>query len=466
MRAKKSDFREGSQLLRTKSHDSFLLQIIRSDSLFVALVTLMLTTSGLASPDVRRNSHYVVQRSGGTVLTRGFMNYEWKSVRDGQKIPEGNLLQTFEGAFIDLKYHPMGGSKDTSDAELTLKISIPTVVRLLPGILRKVSITQNFFQTLPSIAGLQLSLSKDELSLKNAWSKVTAQVASRMSAKVPLESWGKKDQFGDGIQSSIQAKKIEILTPYSPLTLRLSSFPHEVMVRWKTTASKQRSNFIYLWPVGRPRPAPVAETRQNQYTLALPLPGTYFMQVASRDGSWQSEVQVIEAIHENLEKIATRGNHKKYKNNYYSLHGSYPPNSHEILTSQGLATEFFRWDTDEDASEMVYEWVLVYRDGREARRVVSDQKYTRQEIPPGFYDWFVEAHVKQRTISRSNLIKVQDGSFNKTKAGQALSGGLRARSEVYHLTVERMTGDVQRAQKLSDFLSRGGHGAIYLSEGL
>ena len=466
MRRGKKHFYAYRQRLQTKFVDTFRVQTIRFSALFAGFVALVPTPLAFASPDVPRNSYYVVQDIGGTVLTRGPMNYEWIPIRNGQKIPEGNLLQTFEGASINLKYHPMGGSSDGSAAELTLKINMPTVVRLLPGILRKISITQNFFQTLPAIDGLQLSLSKDQFSLKNAWNKVTAQVASRMSARVSSASLAKKNASDEGIQSSIQAKKIEILTPYSPLALRLSSFPHEVMVRWKPTHSKQNSNFIYLWPVGRPRPEPVAETRQNQYTLALPLPGKYFMQISSRDGSWQSEVQVIEAVHENLERIAEISKNNRHENNNSSLHSSYPPNSHEILTSQDVATEFFRWDIDEDAKGILYEWVLAHRDGREVKRVVTDQKYIRQEIPPGSFYWFVEAQVKKRAMSPSHLIKVQDGSFTKTEAGQTLSGGLKVRSEMHRIIVERMTGETQRAQRLTDFLTRGGQGAIFLSEGL
>lgn len=433
---------------------------------FFGLVFLIcLTSYSNATPAVsnRTGPFYILEDSAGSVLVRGPLSSVWLRPEKDDRIPEGYLLQTLEGAVAKLRYVPSDGSVESFGGSLTLTIDTPIVVRLDRDILRRVNVSTNFVEKLPAIDASYRELQGEDFSLKSAWSKVTAAGQAGLSRAGLGSSEGRSEE-GKGVQSSVQGKKINILTPYNGQKFSAVNVPHEILIKWKEVDAKDIAYRVYFWRSSRQRPSPVGLTHRNQFTVALPVVGKYLLQVTSEDGVWQSEVHSI---------LLMQGIGLQFKADVVSAPASidlglniqYPSESFEVLSKGGKVVDFFRWDKVSDGREWYYNWVLQGKNGVELRRISTSQSIIRQEIPAGEYLWHVEAFVRNRGLEDSHLGSASSSARNaSSRLGE--NSVLRMRSKSRFLRIIQIFGVDQQQKRLSEFIRSGTQGSIYVTDGL
>lgn len=421
--------------------------------------------SAFASPNPSDDNAalYRVEQVQGTVLVRGPFTPVWEELKVGDLLPEGDLLQTLPGSRVRLRHmSSKKKSRAASQGYLTLKIDTPLVVRVDQDIVRKVVITPNFFENLPSLEALHRNLEKETFSLKSAWSKVTATIGQSVSRLNSKKLDLARSAGGQGVESSIKAGKIDVLTPYNLQTLRVSNLPHDLVMRWKEVAGKNLSFNVYLWQTSGERPAPIGMTRRNQYTHTLPRPGKYYLQITSQDGGWQSEVVTFLVSHSSG-MLANSGGLGRGSSTRKDLDLQYPPESFEIVARDSGRMEIFRWEsTVQPNGHWLYEWVLTHADGRIVRRVKTSENLTLQEIPRGEYLWYVEGILDGEREERS-----QFGAADRTtKPSKHPAPPLKIKSALRSLKVIQTDQEERRRQIVSEFLKGRSHASLYLSEGL
>jgi hypothetical protein len=271
-----------------------------------------------------------------------------------------------------------------------------------------------------------------------------------------------KDPGGAGVESSVKAGKIDVLTPYNLQTLRVSDLPHDLVIRWKQVAGKNVGFNVYLWQTSGERPAPIGMTRRNQYTHTLPRPGKYYLQITSQDGGWQSEVVTFLVSHSSGMLANGRGlgsgpSARK------DLDLQYPPESFEIVARDSGRIEIFRWEsTVQPNGHWLYEWVLTHTDGRIVRRVKTSENLTLQEIPRGEYLWYVEGTLDDERDERSYI----SNADQTTRLSKDPAPSLKIKSALRSLKVIQTDQEERRRQIVSEFLKGRSHASLYLSEGL
>lgn len=427
------------------------------------IYSISYTNPALAGPKWA-NSFYILEDSTGSVLVRGPFSSVWLSPEKGDKIPEGHLLQTLEGAVAKLRYLPADGSIESLGGSLTLRIDSPIVVRLDRDILRRVTVSTNFVEKLPALDASYRALQAEDFSLKSAWSKVTAAGQAGLSRAGFGSSSESSSKEEKGVQSSVEGRKISILTPYTGQKFSAVNLPQEILIKWKEVGARDIAYRVYFWRSSRQRPAPVGLTRHNEFTVALPVVGKYLLQVTSEDGVWQSEVHSI---------VLMQGVGGQFSSDMVSGPGSkdlvlnilYPSESFEVLSKTEKVVDFFRWDKVEDGRDWYYQWVLQGKNGVEVRRITTSESVVRQEIPAGEYLWHVEAFVRNQTFADSQLLSAPPSA---RKTSSSLKGNFvtRMRSKSRSLRVIQTFEMDQQQKRLSEFIRRGTQGSIYLTEGL
>ena len=408
---------------------------------------------------------YEVKSVSGDVWRRAPFDYRWYPVEANFRIPEGHLLQTWDGARVKLLYHPAVGAKAGLEGDLTLTIVDPIVIRLQQGILRQIALTRYFSETLPVLSQLQMQQPKQGFSLRDAWAKVSA-LGLGGGGKIP--GAGKKNQtYKDGVESSIAQQKIKILVPHDPLVVHSTFFPTTVTVRWKPITDKKAHYLVYLWGASKARPSPVGEGRFDRYQLNIPAPGEYLIQVTSLDGVWQSQAQHITVVFDSGSAMANQAEKRSESaSNKTLLQLVYPTDNHQILVTQESIEETFRWDDLVDAQNVTYEFILREGRGEKEWRTRTKEPFTRQKLKIGTYIWSVEASIRNdiRTDQQSFVgTSVTDASQN---VNADVKQALLFRSEARKISVHHGGSEKERISILSDFLSREKSGALYLTDGL
>jgi hypothetical protein len=430
----------------------------------VILVNLVNYSCPATADTELTDSYYIVEDFTGSVLLRGPYSPVWESPEKGDRIPEGYLLQTLDGSIAKLRYVPKDRSIASLGGSLTLRIDTPIVVRLDRDILRQVAVSTNFVEKLPALDAKFSALEAEDFTLQSAWSKVTAAAQAGLSQAGLGSSADDNSKDKKGVQSSVEGRKIIILTPYPGQKFRAVNLPQEILVKWKAVDAKDVAYRVYFWRSSRKRPPPVGLSRRNQFTVVLPMVGKYQLQITSEDGLWQSEVHSIELIDGTGGQFARVGDNVSGSVDS-GLNLLYPSESFEVLSTGDKVVDFFRWEMVPDGREWQYEWVLQRKNGVELRRLTTSESFVRQKIPAGEYLWYVEAIVRNQPSPNSNFGSVLS-SANKYPPRPGREIVSRFRSKPRLLRVIQTVGTEQQQKRLSEFVRSGAQGSIYLTEGL
>lgn len=423
---------------------------------------------------------YQVIRVQGVVLTREPLEPVWVPVKKGMYLKEGQLIQTTEGASIALEGDGfteefnsggLAGSHRQETAAIrrkaVLKIATPMIVRVQRDLYRKVKVARYFIEDVPAMATLHRPKTSPLLSLADAWNRVAIQVKGGRGGKSSLLKL--HDREDEGVDLETKGQKIQLLSPPREALMRTARLPLELQLAWSRPTAEVKSYLIYLWKSDAERPAPMAQTDLDYYSILIPSLGEFLVQITSLDGTWQTEAHSVRVVSSDIKNIssANRANQTPVSG---SIRAIYPPKNLTLLTPYGLningvedavekMTVLFQWRLEGVVNATEYDLVVVDANGRERIRISTNAMRQSVSLPAGEYSWWVEAPVATLTGSMQEQTSLSIGS-------RPPSSEARLRSESRQLSIVTGPKPGDREQWVRDRINEEKPGTIYLTDGL
>jgi hypothetical protein len=217
----------------------------------------------------------------------------------------------------------------------------------------------------------------------------------------------------------VSAKRLRLLAPVANTVVQSADWPIEMKVVWlrPKDAPKTMRFQVRAWRAGDARGAPVAETRQDFYSVKLKRAGTYFVQVTSADGRWQSAAHAVHALEPMARRVAgVVGRTGVIDVSATPLALVSPPERFMAVGKTASETIFFAWDLKSTGTSSEFELLVENVDtGKEARRIKTTSSQATIALPPGRYRWSVVFPAASfRSAERS--LDVVDPSLTRTSA--------------------------------------------------
>jgi hypothetical protein len=378
-------------------------------ALLVAWTVLVASPGAAVEPVV-----YHVRSIAGVVLSRTPTTARWRKVRKGDLLLEGQLIQVTSGAAVTLEERSRRRVAGMGKDRVQLTLTKPIVARVSSDLLREVKVSTLFVAKPTFGAARAEKVENVAFSLEDAWKKLAAIVTSIPPPEPPPPDLVELER--QGMALGISAKRLRLLAPVANTVVHGSDWPIDLKVVWMKPkdASKTLRFHVYAWRAGSPREAPVAETRQDFYTVKLKRAGTHFIQVTSTDGRWQSAAHAVHAM-EPLARGTTNGvGRSEVIDVSDTLALLSPPDRFMAVGKAASETIFFGWDLKSAAASPEFELLVKNVDtGKEERRIKTKSRHTAIALPPGRYRWSVIlSAAKLRSAERS--LDVVDPSLTRT----------------------------------------------------
>jgi hypothetical protein len=343
---------------------------------------------------------YRIRKVQGVVLTRTPTSARWLAVREGTIILEDQIIQVTKDASVTIEEHTSRKAAGMDKDRFQITLMKPIVTRLTRDLLRQVHLS-TFFVERPAIptapAGKEV---KDvAASLNEAWERLVAMVTSIPPAEAPPPDL--RDLERQGMALAVSAKKIHIVSPSMNTVVQSSDWPTELKVIWtKPKPAPSMRYFIYAWSAGTQRGSPVGETREDFHTIKLQRAGTYFVQVISVDGAWQSTAQAIHAVAPLGQSMPRSAQEPVVQKISESLLLRYPPDGF-VLASQASPTAMtLHWEAPATWKTPDFEIKVADDSGNVVQLLRSQTKEVTLDLRPGRFVWSV-------TLLGSNIRSVQ-----------------------------------------------------------
>lgn len=344
---------------------------------------------------------FLVLAVSGTVLTRTERSGSWDDVRRGETLHEGQLLQIMENSSLSLRPRTLQKDAVSSLERADLTLSMPLILRLGPQMLRKVALTRYFLQELP-----QASLERRDADptpraeIGEAWRKIAAVFTRVRGDKAgAVESLSQLESRGFTL--SLSAKQLRILTPSPQAVILMHGLPSVIKAAWSEAQGTDQTYKIFFWPTSKSRPAPVALTRATHYQVRVTNPGTFFLQIASDDETWQSRPHVVQvSIDHGIAHATTSSPFTS------GLELTYPPDLSVVQTAGAMAPVSFAWTENRGVETDHMHLVVTAADGREIVRQETREPHVEDLVlPVGDYEWYVETNqIGQKSIRLSSAV--------------------------------------------------------------
>jgi hypothetical protein len=300
---------------------------------------------------------------------------------------ESSLIQVTENASVTFEMRASEGFTGLQSDVVEVTINHPSVFRLDAHVLRKVNLSTFFIPQLPEITqakGAKGSLLYEKFG--EAWQRFAALV---MPGSVKA-SWFRDLSAADDQDATVAAKarQIRIFTPTKDMLIVPDRLPTELTILWHKVPEPNQTYEIMIWKIDEPRRPPIAVTRFDYYYARLFHDGDFYVQVATADGRWQSQVRQIHVMLPMQGRIAHTTAAQMGTD---PLPLQLPPDQFQYIARE-FPTEFsFSWERGTLGMTASYQFVLTDSANKELVRRVTNERLIRLKISkPGDYHWQVE----------------------------------------------------------------------------
>jgi len=346
----------------------------------IALASFVATPSR-ANPQPGFWAHHVE----GVVLTRGQNSPQWHRVKEGTKLPEGQLIQITDGAAVTIEERGADDDSGLKGDRVQLTLTKPIVTRVTSDLLRQVKLSSIFVNQRSSPRLSTQPASEIPLTLHDAWQRTAALISGIPKEATPIPNMVELEN--QGMALALSAKKLQILSPVTNSLVEAKEWPSELKVTWLTPPGVPRKYLVYVWKTGTTRGAPQAETRGDNFALQLGEPGTYYIQVASTDGVWLSPAHVVYAL--TPTEALTGGDATVEQRPIASLMPRYPPDHFVVSSRTPRVAITFAWTSEARGYEASSVLRIRSESGSTVREVQTRIEEADVSLPPGTYVWTV-----------------------------------------------------------------------------
>lgn len=319
----------------------------------------------------------------------------WQKINEDTVLWESTLVQVRPRASITFTLAAEAGFDGLRADSVEITLKTPTVTRLESGVLRKVALNNFFVPQIPDIQEGAPSTTMMFKKLNEAWDRFAALVVQGQVKQKWIDA-AEREPNDEDASMKAKSKKIRILTPKNEMMALSEQFPVELTILWQKLDEPGLSYDVMVWKLDEPRRPPLAVTRFDYHYAKLFSEGTYYIQVGTSDGRYQS------AVHQVHVSLPLQG--RKNENGAASAKPNaplsllLPPNHFSMRTRTIPATVTFSWERALGKREQRYQVVITDLAGKEVVRKSTTERLLRLRLPnAGEYRWYVEAEPDQAT---------------------------------------------------------------------
>jgi hypothetical protein len=186
---------------------------------------------------------------------------------------------------------------------------------------------------------------------------------------------------------------LDLFLPFQTLRWSLPVFLH------LETSLKDTQYKIYLWEDSSERQKPVATAPGHSYTIKVPKPGSYFLQIESIDGQVKSAPRrfFVDAMSHSTKSVVSEIMQK----NIASVSLLFPEDNHLIATGDEMIPVRFSWRY---RTRLYSDWALFITSdsGKVIKIPVSNKMSVIVDLIPGSYKWIIERDRRSAVYVKSN----------------------------------------------------------------
>ena len=363
--------------------------------LLIVPLILLLTGQLMASKVVAAapnnlKSCYVVNRVAGNVLRWSTVKARWYAIGGGSCIRPGTLVEITEGAHLEIKTSPHLAGKDGVIAEsVVYKFDHEMILRMAPSSFRRMQVQRQFVDQTDLQVDRKTKLDHIFVDIKDAWQQ-TSMLLTRRNKQAA-------SSVATDITAAIQAKKLQVIYPGADVMIYRDFYPSRVNVLWRDDSSGTREYQIYLWKKNSQKVEPVATTKGDFYQLPINAPSSYYIQVTSLDGVYQSIPHLIHVVNQ-LEMVLSEKTGMPI--NTESIKVESPAENFVMVTPHKLREIDFSWKIDlagdDDSATRVDYKVTIQQKGDSGAIIEKNVIASELAVPlaVGKYSWWVEATLR------------------------------------------------------------------------
>lgn len=406
--------------------------------------------SSFVSADPGFREIYEVKAAAGQVLTRTPNGSHWQALKLGDRIPEGQLIQVAPSARLVLNKIIQSG-KDVGGLaahDASLIISSPLLGRVGPDLLKTVSLSQHFIKELPNLVADKEAVNSPPQFWDEAWQRLALLLSRQGAPKATLAALGMTELEKQGVALAVSSKRLRILAPAADSIIVADTLPIELRIAWSDADEDEPNYQIFIWPRTAERGTiPFALSPVSHYSATLPARGSFFIQVVTRDGRWQSIPQLLhvsprEAL--DVERLAEKIvlNEIDAKSDAKLIDMDFPPEAYTYGSRGNVGKLSFYWHgvRDGNLTATSTETLVIQSESDGVAEVRIDSVVRRIDdvvLPSGDYRWFVMTKFKDgdktrefRSASRRLSVKSTAGTGKKALLDQALTPGVHGTFEL------------------------------------
>lgn len=371
------------------------------------LLFCLLTAAGFAAAPVNAPKgkttlrRFNIKEVKGKVLAWTPWSSSWSQLEAPSEVWESSLIQVTNGSTVTFEMRSADGFIGLASDRVEVTLNHAAVFRLDDKILRKVELNTFFIPQMPDIT--QAKGEKKGMmyeTFHEAWERFAALVApGKMEAKA---SWLRdlaKDEKDQDATVAAKSKKLKLFAPTDNQMLVADKLPMEFTVLWQPAPEPNLEYEVMMWRIDEARRPPIAITRFDYYYAKQFRDGDFYIQVASKDGRYQSPVRTVHVM---LPMQGTITHTTNTKMGTEPLPLALPPEGFHYVTHVFPAEFTFSWEHGLLASGTAYQFVLRDGAGKELVRRLTNERTLRLKInKPGDYKWQIEG-IPQATDRRGN----------------------------------------------------------------
>lgn len=344
-----------------------------------------------AQPQYTNLRRMPVKEVKGKVLCWDPWSANWSPVDAGNELWESSLVQVTNGATITFEMRSKDGFVGLQSDRVEVTINHPAVFRLDDKVLRKVELNTFFIPQMPDITQAKGS-KKGTLyeTFDEAWQRFAALVAPGKMKVDPnwLRDAAQQEKEQDATVAA-KAKRIKLFSPTDEMILVADKVPMEFTILWQPVPEPNQEYEVMIWRIDEARRPAIATTRFDYYFAKQFRDGDFYVQVATKDGRYQSPVRTVHVLLPMTGRIAHTTNAQMGVD---PLPLTLPPEGFQYVTQSYPADVTFTWERGLLAAGTIYQFVLKGEDGKElVRRLTNDRTLKLKISRPGDYKWQVEA---------------------------------------------------------------------------
>lgn len=376
-----------------------------------ALVALLLFPAHASPVSAAAAPLYTARHVQGVVLTRAPNAPRWRAVAEGARLVEGQIIQVTSGAAVTIETRIQGKALGLKGDRAQLTLTKPIVARLTSDLLRQVKLSPFFTTKAPAAEPAAAPVADAPLALKDAWERVAAILTGIPPAEAPSPNLAELER--EGMALGVSARRLRILVPMSNSVLQTSDWPAELKVVWVRPPGAPRRYLVYAWNAGSARGSPRALSRREFHTVKLDHPGTYFIQVTTADGAWQSPAHVVHAMPPGASQT-TSDNDLSRVETTASVTLVYPPEDFILSPQASTGAVTFTWALATPWSAPSCILKVSQEAGPEVRELRTSATVASLTLPPGRYIWTVSQAGSRRQSERRHLEIFDPGAVRTT----------------------------------------------------